>query len=460
MLYERARQGKVSYKDLCVWALTNNPKPAELSTRRHEETPVLGHRKIRSKAFDQVTRELAALRREVAEAEEKDPPRRALTFRLATLAEEDVAQSNLSRAALLLDDARGLLELDALGRLRNPKDADLYAYVQYVSSALLASRGKHEDAHSLALECLKSRPADAGDFAVPKGALEHTLGWTSTKLGRPIEAAAWYRRAADIGHSSATQNLCLLVLREPALALTMDDASLARTQQMLDGFRGELSATGKKLSGFRNPERRYGAARAYALGAATMAFGRSELTEEQRNETEKLHMLCLECLNAAIASGIQNGVDIRTQADFKALRDSPKFAQLLDGKTWEVTLPTSLMDWGVGPESQSLVDLPFPDELLDERVVIAMAGQDASGEPVFAFVEITVRKMKEMREKQRNEESFDPSDFGKVVASGKGEPSDEVKAKLAAEYKLLSSSPDKAAKPANSPEVKPEGKSQ
>lgn len=101
--------------------------------------------------------------------------------------------------------------------------------------------------------------------------------------------------------------------------------------------------------------------------------------------------------------------------------------------------------WSTRVFSRNPVDLPFPEELMDELVVILMQGKNMFGDKVYCYVRLTIRDMKKMRTKMQAKENFNPSDFGTVVAAGRGDPTDEVKAEIAMMYKTLD---DKAAPPA------------
>lgn len=109
--------------------------------------------------------------------------------------------------------------------------------------------------------------------------------------------------------------------------------------------------------------------------------------------------------------------------------------------------------WTTRAINKSLMDLPFPEELMEEFVVILMQGKNSFGDKVYCYLEITIRKMKELRAKMVAGEGFSPSDFGTVVAAGRGEPTPEVKAELSLTYKIIDSPHSMpAAKPAEAPQ--------
>ncbi len=81
---------------------------------------------------------------------------------------------------------------------------------------------------------------------------------------------------------------------------------------------------------------------------------------------------------------------------------------------------------------------PIIDEkYLDEDIVILLQGRNNFGDRVYSYLKLKLRKVKELRGMMRNNQPFAPSDFGTVIAAGKGEPTDEVKAEILRDYKMI-----------------------
>lgn len=75
--------------------------------------------------------------------------------------------------------------------------------------------------------------------------------------------------------------------------------------------------------------------------------------------------------------------------------------------------------------------------LFDESVVILMQGKNTFGDRIYSYVKLTLADLKRMQGAIQAGNPFNPSDFGSVVAAGKGEPTDEIRAEIASAYKIL-----------------------
>lgn len=77
--------------------------------------------------------------------------------------------------------------------------------------------------------------------------------------------------------------------------------------------------------------------------------------------------------------------------------------------------------------------------VLDEDVVILMQGKNTFGDRIYSYLKAKVKDVLRMQSAIKAGQPFNPSDFGTVVAAGKGEPTDEVKAEISSTYKVLDS---------------------
>lgn len=66
------------------------------------------------------------------------------------------------------------------------------------------------------------------------------------------------------------------------------------------------------------------------------------------------------------------------------------------------------------------------ESVLDERAVVLLQGKNHFGDDIYSFVNITVRDYARMRQQMLEGRTFLPSDFGEVLAAGKGKPSPEI----------------------------------
>ena len=209
-LYKIAKDNKVSFMDLCVYALgtaagdgkTDNENPIVLSGPKTQA--------------DVVLKELAAAKQEIQSGKGDPIAKKRLALKYARLAEEEIAASNYFRASNLLSESLGYIDLDSFNRLRNPKDGDVYSYIAYVQGALLACTGEPEKGFSRVMDSIQTGPGEVTpEFAVPAGNREFALGWISMKLHRPVEAAVWYRRAMELGHNFAAGRVYLVCQLHP-----------------------------------------------------------------------------------------------------------------------------------------------------------------------------------------------------------------------------------------------------
>lgn len=77
------------------------------------------------------------------------------------------------------------------------------------------------------------------------------------------------------------------------------------------------------------------------------------------------------------------------------------------------------------------------EDLLDEEVVILLHGRNNFNDKVYAYLQITLRNLVKLKAAIDGDENFMPSDFGTVLAAGKGDPSEELKAEMAAAHNMV-----------------------
>lgn len=75
--------------------------------------------------------------------------------------------------------------------------------------------------------------------------------------------------------------------------------------------------------------------------------------------------------------------------------------------------------------------------MLNENVVILMQGKNVFGDKIFSYLELTLNALQELKAKMRTNDNFMPSDFGTVLAAGKGDPSDELRSEMAVTYNMI-----------------------
>lgn len=79
----------------------------------------------------------------------------------------------------------------------------------------------------------------------------------------------------------------------------------------------------------------------------------------------------------------------------------------------------------------------YTEEQLSELVVVLLEGKNTFGDPIYSYLQLTFGKMRELSACMRAGQGFAPSDFGTVIAAGKGAPSQELREEMAKQYNLV-----------------------
>lgn len=82
-----------------------------------------------------------------------------------------------------------------------------------------------------------------------------------------------------------------------------------------------------------------------------------------------------------------------------------------------------------------MAKLSRSEQIIAEKTVciLLVRGENPEGAKIYAYVAIRADKLEAFMEAQKRG-TFYPEDYGIVVESGEGEPSDEVKARMTQEY--------------------------
>lgn len=75
------------------------------------------------------------------------------------------------------------------------------------------------------------------------------------------------------------------------------------------------------------------------------------------------------------------------------------------------------------------------EQIIAEKTVcvLLVRGESPEGKKIFAYIAIRADKLETFMEAQK-QGTFYPEDFGIVLESGEGEPSDEVRSRMTSEY--------------------------
>ena len=93
--------------------------------------------------------------------------------------------------------------------------------------------------------------------------------------------------------------------------------------------------------------------------------------------------------------------------------------------------------WSTQVVGQSGGSPDFGALLKDEYAIIFLQGKNTFGDIVYCYVKVMMPDIDKMHTILQGDAGFNPSDFGQVVAAGKGDPTHEVKAELALSYPMF-----------------------
>ncbi len=96
-----------------------------------------------------------------------------------------------------------------------------------------------------------------------------------------------------------------------------------------------------------------------------------------------------------------------------------------------------MTDWQPQAYSKNSTPVQIDEELLDEEVVIFLKGKNVYNDPTYAYIKLTLRNLQKLKTAIETSDNFMPSDFGTVLAAGRGEPSDEIKSEMALTYNMV-----------------------
>jgi len=82
-----------------------------------------------------------------------------------------------------------------------------------------------------------------------------------------------------------------------------------------------------------------------------------------------------------------------------------------------------------------LKKLSVSEQIIAEKTVciLLVRGENPNGNPIFAYVAVRADKLETFMEAQKTG-TFYPEDYGVIIESGEGEPSEEVRKKMETEY--------------------------
>ena len=75
--------------------------------------------------------------------------------------------------------------------------------------------------------------------------------------------------------------------------------------------------------------------------------------------------------------------------------------------------------------------------VLEKKVVALVAGKNLSGDPMFAYIEMTLANLYSLKAKIAAQEDFSAIQFGSVLQAGAGLPSRDLRKQMAAKYEMV-----------------------
>jgi hypothetical protein len=81
--------------------------------------------------------------------------------------------------------------------------------------------------------------------------------------------------------------------------------------------------------------------------------------------------------------------------------------------------------------------LDFSSLFKEDYAILLLRGKNSFGDLIYSYVKVALAGMKRLYENMSKGLPFTPSDFGEVVAAGRGEPTSEVRAEVAMQYPII-----------------------
>lgn len=93
--------------------------------------------------------------------------------------------------------------------------------------------------------------------------------------------------------------------------------------------------------------------------------------------------------------------------------------------------------WNPNAISKNTANADLGELFKDEFAVILLQGKNLFGDKIYSYLKVGMGQIKGLYAALQSGKDFNPSDFGTVVAAGKGDPPQDVKAEIATTYKML-----------------------
>ena len=82
-------------------------------------------------------------------------------------------------------------------------------------------------------------------------------------------------------------------------------------------------------------------------------------------------------------------------------------------------------------------DVEISEETLAKETVILAQGKNMFGDEIYSYIKFSMKNFRRLRDAMIAGENFKPSDYGEVIAAGRGEPPQELKDEMRIQYGLI-----------------------
>jgi hypothetical protein len=111
-----------------------------------------------------------------------------------------------------------------------------------------------------------------------------------------------------------------------------------------------------------------------------------------------------------------------------------------------VAAPAGAVPPAAADSSAQETDYDISKVDLNKYVVILLHGKNSFGDKIYSYLKISLGGIEKLKAALLVGMPFNPTDFGSIIAAGRGEPSDEVRNEIASTYFVLTANAEEAPK--------------
>jgi hypothetical protein len=105
--------------------------------------------------------------------------------------------------------------------------------------------------------------------------------------------------------------------------------------------------------------------------------------------------------------------------------------------------------WSAEVLNNGAVD--FDDLFKDQFAILLLRGKNVFGDFIYCYLKASIKQIKELNTVLKGDKEFAITDYGTVVAAGKGNPPDDIKAEIALAFPGAVDTPGKLHQGINAP---------